>query len=83
MISKGDEMVIISTFMLIALVTNLVVILLALAKLSRGQDNIHNIMKMLEKRITEEDHFIIKISESIARVEKGLQAKKGDIDWKG
>lgn len=68
---------------MVALVINFIVILITLAKLSRQMDNIYKILKMMEKRITEEDHFIIKISEIVTRVEKGLQAKKGDIEWKG
>ncbi len=76
-------MVILSSFMLGAIVINFIVILIALAKLSRQMDSICKILKMMEKRITEEDHFIIKISEIVTRVEKGMQAKKGDIEWKG
>lgn len=76
-------MLILSTFTMVALVINFIVILITLAKLSRQMDNIYKILKMMEKRITEEDHFIIKISEIVTRVEKGLQAKKGDIEWKG
>ncbi|MEI6425266.1 MAG: hypothetical protein WCP55_23855 [Lentisphaerota bacterium] len=76
-------MLILSTFTVFALVINFIVILITLAKLSRQMDNIYKILKMMEKRITEEDHFIIKISEVVTRVEKGLQAKKGDIEWKG
>lgn len=68
---------------MVALVINFIVILITLAKLSRQMDNTYKILKMMEKRITEEDHFIIKISETVTRVEKGLQAKKGDIEWKG
>lgn len=74
---------ILSTFTIVALVINFIVILITLAKLSRQMDGIYKIMKMMEKRITEEDHFIIKISEIVNRVEKGLQSPKGDIDWKG
>ena len=76
-------MLILSTFTMVALVINFIVILITLAKLSRQMDNTYKILKMMEKRITEEDHFIIKISEIVTRVEKGLQAKKGDIEWKG
>ena len=76
-------MLILSTFTIVALVINFIVILITLAKLSRQMDNTFKILKMMEKRITEEDHFIIKISEIVTRVEKGLQAKKGDIEWKG
>ena len=76
-------MLIRSTFTMVALVINFIVILITLAKLSRQMDNTYKILKMMEKRITEEDHFIIKISEIVTRVEKGLQAKKGDIEWKG
>ncbi|MFA6292976.1 MAG: hypothetical protein WC637_14410 [Victivallales bacterium] len=76
-------MVILSSFMLGAVVINFIVILITLAKLSRQMDSTHKILKMMEKRITEEDHFIIKISEIVTRVEKGMQAKKGDIEWKG
>ncbi len=76
-------MLILSTFTIVALVINFIVILITLAKLSRQMDNTFKILKMMEKRITEEDHFIIKISEIVTRVEKGIQAKKGDIDWKG
>ena len=76
-------MLILSTFTMVALVINFIVILITLAKLSRQMDNTFKILKMMEKRITEEDHFIIKISEIVTRVEKGIQAKKGDIDWKG
>ena len=78
-----DGTLILGSFTMAALVINFIVILITLAKLSRQMDKIHNIMKMMEKRITEEDHFIIKISEIVTRMEKGLQAKKGDIDWKG
>ena len=76
-------MLILSTFTMVALVINFIVILITLAKLSRQMDVIYKVLKMMEKRITEEDHFIIKISEIVTRVEKGLQAKKGDIEWKG
>jgi len=76
-------MVILSSFMLGAIVINFIVILITLAKLNRQMDGICKILKMMEKRITEEDHFIIKISEIVTRVEKGMQAKKGDIEWKG
>lgn len=76
-------MLILSTFTIVALVINFIVILITLAKLSRQMDNIYKILKMMEKRITEEDHFIIKISEIVTRLEKGMQAKRGDIDWKG
>lgn len=76
-------MLILSTFTVVALVINFIVILITLAKLSRQMDGIYKILKMMEKRITEEDHFIIKISEIVTRLEKGLEAKKGEIDWKG
>lgn len=76
-------MLILSTFTVVALVINFIVILITLAKLSRQMDGIYKILKMMEKRITEEDHFIIKISEIVTRLDKGLQAKKGEIDWKG
>ena len=76
-------MLILSTFTIVALAINFVVILIVLAKLSRQMDSIYKIMKMMEKKIAEEDHFIIRISEIVNRMEKGSQAKKGDIDWKG
>ena len=74
---------ILSTFTVVALVINFIVIIVTLAKLSRQMDNIYKILKMMEKRITEEDHFIIIISEIVTRLEKGMRAKKGDIDWEG
>ena len=76
-------MMIFNRFMIFAIVINFIVVLIVLGKLSRRQDHIHNILKMIEKRITEEDHFIIKISEMVARLEKGMRAKKGEIDWEG
>jgi uncharacterized protein YoxC len=76
-------MLILSSFTIVALVINFIVILITLAKLSRQMDSLQKVLKMVEKRITEEDHFIMKITEIVTRVEKGMQAKKGDIDWKG
>jgi hypothetical protein len=76
-------MLILSTFTIVALVINFIVILIILAKLNRQMDGIVKVMKSMEKRIAEEDHFIIKINESVSRLEKGLYAKNGGIDWKG
>lgn len=76
-------MLILSTFTIASLVINFVVILIILAKLNRQMDGIVKVMKSMEKRMTEEDHFIIKISETLSRLEKGVNAKNGGIDWKG
>jgi len=75
--------IILGSCTMFGIVINFIVVLIVLAKLSRRQDNIHNILKMMDKKIVEEDHFIIKIGDIVARLEKGMQAKKGDIEWKG
>ena len=67
-------MLILSTFTIVALVINFIVILIILAKLNRQMDGIVKVMKSMEKRIAEEDHFIIKIQHSL-RVLKTIANK--------
>lgn len=61
---------------------SLIVILIVLAKLNRQLDNIHKSLNFIEKKIKEEDVFVIRTNQAVERLEHEIKDLEGEIEWK-
>lgn len=73
---------IISFLTFVSVMLSLIVILIVLAKLNRQLDNIHKSLNFIEKKIKEEDVFVIRTNQAVERLEHEIKDLEGEIEWK-
>jgi len=78
---------VINTLTIVAVVINIVVVLLILGKIIRQLDNLVNLLKTIDKKLSgvqyKEDISASQIQRQIHDLTSKLKEGKGDVDWKG
>ena len=74
---------IISALTIFAIMLNFIVVLIAIAKISRQMDSIQKSLIFIEKKLKEEDVFVMKTNQTVDRIEHELKDIEGEIEWKG
>ena len=74
---------IVSSLTIMSVVINFLVILIILLKINRHMDRMDNTLGFLEKKIKEEDVFVVKTNQTVERIEREIKDIEGDIEWKG
>ena len=79
----GGVAMIISTLTIFAVTLNFIVVLIAIAKISRQVDTIQRSLTFIERKLKEEDVFVTKTNQTVDRIERELKDIEGEIEWKG
>ena len=74
---------IVGTITFISLMINFIVVLIVLAKINRQIDQIYKSLLFIEKKLKEEDFFVIKTNQTVERIEREIKDIEGEVDWKG
>ncbi len=61
---------IVSSLTIMSVVINFLVILIILLKINRHMDRMDNTLGFLEKKIKEEDVFVVKTNQTVERIER-------------
>jgi len=67
----------------VALAVNFIAVLVTLFKMNRQMDDLHRILRAIEKEVLLEDKFVVKINDAVARLEVLVKALKAEVKWEG